>query len=66
MQKEDFEDALNKAMEPMTKTIKDLKSKVESLEKSDKETKEALKKSRQNGDVEIKKEEKEDPSKGIL
>lgn len=66
MKKEDLEAALTKAMEPMTKTIKDLESKVEALEKSNKETKEALKKSRQNGDVEIKKEENEDPSKGIL
>lgn len=66
MKKEDLEDALTKAVKPLHDEIGELKSKVETLEKSNKETKEALKKSSQNGDVQIKKEENEDPSKGIL
>lgn len=66
MTPEEFEAALTKAMKPLTDQLGEMKTKVEALEKSDKETKEALKKSRQNGDVEIKKEETESETGGIL
>jgi len=66
MTPEEFEAALTKAMKPLTDQLGEMKTKVEALEKSDKETKEALKKSKQNGDVKIEKEETESETGGIL
>lgn len=64
--KEELEAVIKTAMEPVSKTIKDLESKVEELQKSDEETKEALKKSQQNNEPQGGHIEKENKEEGIL
>lgn len=66
MKKEDLEDVVKTALEPLTKTISDLQSKVETLEKSNDETKEALKKSKQNNEPTPGQIEKDNTAGGIL
>lgn len=61
-----IEDALTKAMKPLVDELGEMKSKVESLEKSDKETKEALKKSRQDDNPKDDHIEKSEKEEGIL
>lgn len=64
--KEELEEAMKAAVEPMQKSIDDLNSKIEVLEKSDTETKEALKKSKQVDDPTKVVIEKENNEEGIL
>jgi len=66
MSPEEFQAALEKAMEPLTTKIEGLEEKVETLEKSNNETKEALKKSKQNDNPAGVPVEKEDSIGGIL
>ena len=66
MNKDEFKKALGEVVEPMQKSIDDLNKKIETLEKSDVETKAVLKKSKQNDDPQKVEIEKENQEKGIL
>ena len=66
LKKEDIEKALKEAVEPLKKEIDDLKTKNETLEKSNQEMQEALKKSKQDNDPAIKVAKKENPTQGIM
>jgi aspartate-semialdehyde dehydrogenase len=66
MPKEEIEKALAAAVEPLKKEIDDLKTKNETLEKSNQEMQEALKKSKQDNDPTFKVEKKENSIKGIM
>jgi hypothetical protein len=66
MKKEEIEKALADALEPLKKEIGDLKTKNESLEKSNKTLEETLKKSKQDNDPAVKVEKKETSIKGIM
>ena len=66
MKPEEMEAALTKAMEPVVTKIDSLQNEVDDLKKSNKETVEALKKSKQNNDPQNENVEKEYAIGGIL
>lgn len=66
MPKEEIEKALKEAVEPLKKEIDNLKTKNETLEKSNKELQDTLKKSKQDNNLVEKTEKKETLIKGIM
>lgn len=66
MKKEETEKALKEVVEPLKKEIDDLKTKNETLEKSNQEMQEALKKSKQDNNPVTKMEDKQNLTKGIM
>lgn len=66
LKQEDIVAAVKTATEPLVKQVEDLQTKVTTLEKSNDETKEALKKSKQDDGVPPSEVEKEDGIGGIL